>query len=235
MDIISFLREIGKYFKKNIVVTIFFFITILIGATNIFGQSNQPAHKCWVLSSFVFTSGYTLVFYIFGRKNGYFKNLGGDKSVVIILVHLLLFVITLFIANDYFSLFRLSPGRLLTLILMFIFALLFSIVNWALHQHFHQKSNSIEITGRETQDELEDLEAKRKLKNRYSDQSRSFRSAVFMSDLPLAIAFLVLAIYSIFINHCSQLDYFFSGAIAFQMMASNAVWIFNDDKIFEKL
>jgi len=280
MEIISLLREIGTYFKKNIVVTIFFFITIIVGATNIFGLSNQPAYKCWVLSSFVFTLGYTLAFYRYGRKKGYFKILGGDKSVAIIVIHIPLVVITLLIANDYFDLFRITPGRFLTLILMLIFALTYSIINWNLHLSFKQESDSIvitrfeihesvteidkiklKITGCETQDELEALEAEIdkiklkitgcetqnglealeakiteiKSKNRFSGLSKDFRSAVFMSDLPLSIAFLVLTIYSIFIDYCIQMDYFFSGAIAFQMMASNAVWIFNDDKIFTKL
>ena len=30
----------------------------------------------------------------------------------------------------------------------------------------------------------------------------------------------------------SGFEFFFSGAIAFQIMYSNAIWIFNDDKFF---
>lgn len=259
MDIISFLREIGRYFKKNVVVTIFFFITIIVGATNIFGLSKQPAYKCWVLSAFVFTTGYTIVFYIFGYFiNGYFKNLGGNKSVAILVIHIPLVLITLFIATPYLGIFRNTPGRLATLILMFVFAISYSIINWSLHLHFQNESDSIdapecetedkikakiakiksENTGDNTQDKIAALEGilkNIKLKIKYSGLATDFRSTVFMSDLPLAIAFLVLTIYSIFIDYCIQMDYFFSGAIAFQMMASNAVWIFNDDKIFTKL
>ena len=155
MNIISLLLEIYKYFKKNIVVLIFFLITVLVGATNIFGLGKQPAYKCWVLSSFVFTLGYTIVFYVYGRFiNGYFKDLGGNKSVAIFLIHIPLVVITLFIANPYLGIFTNTPGRFITLILMFVFAISYSTINWALHIHFQQKSDSIDIPECETEDKL---------------------------------------------------------------------------------
>ena len=199
MYIISLLREIGRYFWKNKCVLFFFFFAVLVGATNIFGFSDQPAHKSWVLSSLVFTFGYTIAVYRYGYN-----------------IHLFTF----------------SPNRDWTLILIFIFSLLFSVVNWAFHQHFRQKSDSIDITNSPNE---ENIEAKNASKKKYSDLSNSFRSTVFMSDLPVTMGSLVLVIYSFSISYCIQMDYFFSGAIAFQMMASNGIWIFNDDIFFESL
>ncbi len=220
MEIKAFLEEIVKYVKKNKTTIIFFFLAILLGATNIFGLGNeQLAYKSWELSSFVFTLGYTVAFYAFGYRNKYFKKLGGEKSIAIAIAIFILLLIITYIANDYLNIFKQSPGRPLTLFLMFLFVFVFSMINWALHKHFDSKSQSTKVTRR---------------KERFTDLSRDFRSAVFMSDLPLAIAFLVLFVYY-FINQAPNMEYFFSGAIAFQMMYSNAIWIFNDDRIFEPL
>lgn len=214
--------EIHRYFKKNKYIIIFFFITVLTGATNIFGLSKQPVHKSWVLSAFVFTFGYTIVFHLAGVKKKYFERLGGIKSWAVILANFFLMIIIIIIANDFLKLLNFYPSRFISLLLMFIFAFIFSILNWILHKHFQQESNS----------KMGDSNPRKKT---YSDLSNSFRSMVFMSDLPTTITFLVLAIYCLFINSYIQMDYFFSGAVAFQMTASNAIWIFNDDKFFAKV
>lgn len=214
--------EIGRYFKKNKYIIIFFFIAVLMGATNIFGLSKQPVHKSWVLSAFVFTFGYTIVFHFAGLKKKYFERLGGVKSWAVILANLFLLCITVIIANDFLKLLNFYPSRFISLLLMLIFAFIFSILNWILHKHFQQESDS-------------KTDVSNSQKKIYSDLSNNFRSTVFMSDLPTTITFLILAIYCFFINSFIQMDYFFSGAVAFQMMASNAIWIFNDDKFFESL
>lgn len=71
-----------------------------------------------------------------------------------------------------------------------------------------------------------------------STTEQSFMKALKYSDVPVMLAFLVLWYYSWSIGSnpdvMAQMDPFFAGAIAFQMMLSNVVWSFTDDDIFEK-
>ena len=60
-----------------------------------------------------------------------------------------------------------------------------------------------------------------------------FNKLFYYSDLPITIAFGVLLAYSIKMHDNKIMDSFFSGAIAFQMILSNFLWSFFDDKVFE--
>lgn len=59
------------------------------------------------------------------------------------------------------------------------------------------------------------------------------------SDAPIAISLLILWLYSIYLGDTviinDNLESFFSGAIAFQLIVSNIIWSFSDDKFFHKL
>ena len=60
----------------------------------------------------------------------------------------------------------------------------------------------------------------------------SIRRGIFTSDLPSFLVFIILFIYSL----CGyNEEAFFYGVAAFQMLASNIVWILNDDPVFEKI
>lgn len=60
-----------------------------------------------------------------------------------------------------------------------------------------------------------------------------FNKLFYYSDLPITIAFGILFGYSLKMHGNEIMDPFFSGAIAFQMILSNFLWSFFDDKVFE--
>jgi hypothetical protein len=65
------------------------------------------------------------------------------------------------------------------------------------------------------------------------DYSSGYNKIFYYSDLPITFAFIILFIYSLKMSANTMCDPFFSGAIAFQMMLSNFLWSFMDDKVFE--
>lgn len=84
-----------------------------------------------------------------------------------------------------------------------------------------------------------------------NDLSDNFKSSVFSSDIPMLVTLIILTLYTVLLENCSPnslnscagyyagtdsttLEFFVYGAIAFQMLFTNAVWIFNDDKFFKK-
>ena len=61
-----------------------------------------------------------------------------------------------------------------------------------------------------------------------------FIKIFYYSDLPITITFLILLIYSRFMKENQELEPFFSGAIAFQMMISIFLWsLFTDENILK--
>lgn len=63
--------------------------------------------------------------------------------------------------------------------------------------------------------------------------SNDFMRSFYYSDLPVTFAFGILFCYSVKMDGETNMDPFFGGAIAFQMMMSNFLWSFMDDKIFD--
>jgi hypothetical protein len=64
----------------------------------------------------------------------------------------------------------------------------------------------------------------------------SFKQSLRFSDFPVMVAFLVLWYYAHKIQSkpslAQMMEPFFGGAVAFQMMLSNVVWLLTDDPIF---
>lgn len=223
MDILALLREIDKYFIKNRFVLVFFLFSFLLGATNLFGLSDEPIHKSWIIVSLFFTFFYTIVFHGAGFKNGYFEDFGAIKTAILILTNIFLFVVAFIISNEFHGVFRYTPKRETALALITLCFFTYAVINWIIHRHFSSKGEK--------------------------ELAADFKYTVFVSDLPITISFLFLFLYSLFINRMIEMncetteigevidgfEYFFSGAIAFQIMYSNAIWIFNDDKFFKKL
>jgi len=103
---------------------------------------------------------------------------------------------------------------------MAIFSLIFSFVNWLISERFK---------------EIAENEKNKIIKEKLSELSGNFVKGVLMSDFPAAVVFFILFLYAIMMPRSEQMEYFFSGALAFQMMASNFIWVFNDDIIYQKI
>jgi hypothetical protein len=56
------------------------------------------------------------------------------------------------------------------------------------------------------------------------DYSESYKRLLRYSDLPICVAFFILFLYSLKIEKLPNMDAFFAGAIAFQMIVSNVIW-----------
>lgn len=208
--------------KNNRNILLFILAAILIAATNCFGIWEKPPHKGWVLVSLIVTLAYSCYFFISGQKHGWFDELGGKFSAYIILIHIPLLLITCLICNEYLDWFTYTPTTLDTLVLMAVFSFIFSLVNWLISERFKTvASNEQEVC----------------IKKKLSELSGNFYKGVFMSDFPSAVVFFILFLYALAMPKpmSEQMEYFFSGAIAFQMLASNFIWVFNDDIIYSKI
>lgn len=71
--------------------------------------------------------------------------------------------------------------------------------------------------------------------NANKDYSEGYSKIYYYSDLPISLAFGILFVYSLSVDESDTMDAFFAGSIAFQMMLSNFLWSFMDDKVFEPL
>lgn len=70
------------------------------------------------------------------------------------------------------------------------------------------------------------------------DLELSYTTTLKYSDIPVSIAFLILLIYSAILNFTDPMELikmepFFGGAVAFQMILSNIIWSFTDDKVMD--
>ncbi len=219
----SYFSNIYSYIwinKNNRLILFFIIASTIIAATNLFGIWEKPPHKGWVVVSLIVTLVYTAYFFISGGKNGWFDKLGGYFSVIITLAHIPLVLITFLVTNEYIHIFEYTPKIEHTIGLMCVFAFIFSLVNWSLYMRFKEVANSSKSE---------------KVKNQLFELSENFKKGVFMSDFPAAVVFLILFVYAVSMDNFEQIEYFLSGAVAFQILASNFVWVFNDDIIYTKI
>lgn len=67
----------------------------------------------------------------------------------------------------------------------------------------------------------------------------NFATNLYVSDIPVSIVFLVLLIHAIYVGNetieKNNLNHFYEGAIAFQMIFSNIIWMYNDDKFWNSI
>ena len=70
---------------------------ILLAAFNFFGISNQPVHKSWSLMMLIYTLIYTIFFYYYLNKSGYFEAIGGRNAFVIAIPFIPLVVVSIFL------------------------------------------------------------------------------------------------------------------------------------------
>lgn len=199
---------------------------ILLAASNFFGISNQPVHKSWSLMMLIYTLIYTIFFYYYLNKSGYFEAIGGRKAFIIGIPFIPLVIVSIFLASDYLPFITMPNDLRLMSFLMMLFSSLFCYQNSLLLKSFTDviNKNKKEISE-------ENIKKLLVLKD-------SIRRGIFTSDLPSFLVFVILftylSIYSLY-GCLNDKEAFFYGAAAFQMLASNIVWILNDDPIFEKI
>ena len=67
----------------------------------------------------------------------------------------------------------------------------------------------------------------------------NYATNLLYSDIPVTIGFGTLLVYSYYIGNDvikdKNLEHFFEGAIAFQMISSNIIWMYNDDKFWKSI
>jgi len=229
-DITICINDIKTYISNNRKVGIFFILMIILGGSNFLWLSKLDFWKNWEVASFVFTIIYTLYVARMFYKNNIFNDLGGNLSVWL---HTITFVgagfMALVVANDIFNILTIYIHRIAQFWGMAVISFLFAYRNGVLYSHYDTKANAISIN----------TNRKRKiLKEKYFELRDSFKNSLFMSELPITISFVILALCSTYYRLIGLdkniIDPFFSGAVAFQMICSNAVWIFTDDPIIEE-
>lgn len=65
----------------------------------------------------------------------------------------------------------------------------------------------------------------------------NYATNLYQSDFPVLIGFIVLGVYAFYLGdqaiESNKLNHFFEGAIAFQMIFSNIIWMYNDDEFWK--
>lgn len=202
-----------KYLKKNDnkFVLIILGLTIIwgmFGSTflGIFGPSKEP-WKNWEDASIFFTMIYTVWLYFDGFFiSAKFEGIGIKRTGLIVSACIALMAVVVLLIIDFIH--RLDLTTHLQFPRYFVMVLL--LISAALF-------SSIDfLLGEENK-----------------DYSSGYNKIFYYSDLPITFVFAILFLYSLMMNGNAICDPFFSGAIAFQMMLSNLLWSFMDDKVFE--
>jgi|GEM_PF-3876529 len=195
-------------------------IVLLLGTVLyafIFGASGDIC-KVWEDAAVVATIFYGFTIYILGFYWKEFRDLKlPEIGTIVGFLLVILALTTPFIKSllgNHFSIVEnleidiLNPHRTLKLLYLFIIAFLFSSIDWIMiKQNFDTINYDINF--------------------RYS-------------DVPVTIIFFILMLYSFYSYQImnianNYLDHFFEGAIAFQMMLSNIIWMYNDEEFWEEL
>jgi hypothetical protein len=207
-------REIGKtigtYLTSNKFSLCLLLICILSGSMRLFGLSKAQPWQDWQTSAIAFTFVYTVYVYWNGWKKGYFKYLDGTLGIPLGLALAALLVVFSFLLNDYFDIYSHKLGTRAIMVSLVITAALFVVLDtimWSSLRHTHEAVSELYL------------------------QSLKF------SDIPTALAFVVLTIYAFALGpqgiHNQHMDSFFGGTIAFQMILSNVIWTLTDDALIE--
>lgn len=195
------------------------FFALLLGVLYGFLGHNKGVFcfKNWENVSITTTIIYAVVLYCYGLFGDKFDNLNKISRGAIITFLVIIFFITLpfslaFVA-DLFSLNKLAlildVGRILKMCLLTITALLFLIIDAIM------------------------------IKSEKLEEIVKFNINFKYSELPVLGTFIVLLVYSCFLGDIKINEYglgaFFAGAVAFQMISSNIIWMQNDDKLWESI
>lgn len=202
----SVFTSIATHFLSNKFSISSFFVAIICSATNILGLSHLDTWKNWEICAFVATLAYTYYLYRQATKKGAFECMPTKLVLLFGSGPVLLFFLVLIGVNEVFHLFTFNVDRFWGLFILTIIALMFSAADYALSKHLVSKLPAL---------------------------SNSYHLSLKFSDLPVFVIFFMLTLYALVLNlegHLDkQMDAFFGGAVAFQMMLSNLIWTFTDD------
>jgi hypothetical protein len=216
-----FYKDVMKRIKrKDNIIPFWILVSVIItGVFSIFSEEliKIKSNTIWEICALGSTLAYTIYLHKQFYKNGYFKCLGGNSVVILILINLPFFFLTTFMFLNAFCSFIEIAKWFKILAITFCF-ICYTFFNWMFYRAFSGQS----ITNIKT----------KKISNR-------FKNAVYSSDLPLTISYFILFLFSLFFSFSyeknEQIEYFFSGAIAFKMFLSNTSWIFIDDDFYKKI
>lgn len=224
------------------------FCTVLLGRidTQLLPELlKNTSWKLWESFSVVNTLIYTLYVFYHGFRVGNYDKL--EKKVFI--PFLLSFVLIAFFLG--FSL-RTDGSRTVSMFVITLVSVAFVIMNWLLYKSFQEFVDDEKERKKSYKDSYlhynefllpsdNNIKDKEKLKKieagieRKEKLAEIYRNSLHYSDLPIAITFGLLTVYSLLLpsNLEEKMDPLFSGVITFQMIFSNLVWTFIDDPLVE--
>jgi hypothetical protein len=202
-------RPIADHVKNNKISLGLFVIFTVLAFTNVAGLSSAPRWRNWEICALAFTFVYTL--YVYWENRSCFKSVFGWWAMGLGAAPLALLPTSFFLANNHFQWLPWHVGRATLMWLLVFMAFIFVGIDVALYKG---------------------------LATDYPRKSNAFLCSMKFSDIPVLVAFAMLALYAISLGsgeiQNTHLDEFFAGAIAFQMMVSNLIWTFTDDPLLEQ-
>ncbi|MFM2224727.1 MAG: hypothetical protein RJA07_929 [Bacteroidota bacterium] len=208
------LEDIGEivilYIKNNRFSLSCLVFCGVLGWSNFFGLSKLAPWKCWETCALGFTLLYTVYIYAQGWRKKFFKELDGGIGLILGIAFILLLFVNLISANEFINIFNFHLDRPWVMISLLSTTFIFVIVDFLLFKFLFIKQPKI---------------------------SSAYLLSLKYSDIPITLTFTFLTIYSFILKHenkLEQMDAFFGGTIAFQMMLSNIVWTFTDDAFLKE-
>lgn len=195
------------------------FFALLLGVLYGFLGHNKGVFcfKNWENVSITTTIIYAVVLYSYGLFGSKFDNLGktprGFVTTFLVIIFFITLPFSLAFVGDLFNVNKLAlildGRRIIKMCLLTITTILFLIIDAIM-----MKSEKLE-------------------------EIIKFHINFKYSELPVLGTFIVLLVYSCFLGDIKineyKLDAFFAGAVAFQMISSNIIWMQNDDKLWESI
>jgi hypothetical protein len=211
----SFVFAVGfllkaDYMEKRRFSSIILVLAVILAMTKFSGLSKAPAWKNWEFSALFSTLCYTIYIYyeaIFKKK--ILDNIKGSWGFLLGFGFVSLLLLTLIEGNEVIHLFNFRMNIAWTLFVLVLITGVFSVIDYIFSKSLKDSMKAI---------------------------SHSYRLSFWFSDLPIFLAFTVLTIYCVILvasgNLSADMDAFFGGAIAFQMITSNVIWTFLDRPFF---
>ena len=173
--------------------------------------------QIWEDVSVVATLTYAIIIYMWGFFGGKFGNLSDPlKGIIGFIVILLIPILSIsfiigfvriwFPSLDGFYGEYFAIPRTVKMVLLILVSILFLIVDYIMLK----KADTNKI---------------------------NYATNLYQGDFPVVAGFIVLGLYAFYLGdqaiETNKLNHFFEGAIAFQMIFSNIIWMYNDDEFWK--
>ena len=166
----------------------------------------------WESASILSTIGYAVIIYTFGFFGGKFTNLHDRyKGVIAIIIAIIIYLSWPFVANIFNLFYEASETGVIYKRTSIMFQLVgISFLFLVIDIIMLKKSNTEKI---------------------------NYTINIRYSDFPVLVGLIVLCGYAYYLGdqtiETNKLNHFFEGAIAFQMIFSNIIWMYNDDEFWK--